>query len=59
MKAEVEAAGVNVHWALNHYVTQSIYLHDPDGNEIELYVDGSDEWKTNPDLVKEFAELQL
>ena len=59
VKAEVEAAGVNVHWALDHVVTQSIYLHDPDGNEIELYVDASDVWKTNPDAVKEFAELQL
>ena len=39
--------------------TWSIYLHDPDGNEVELYVDGSDGWKSNPDLVKEFAELEL
>ena len=56
---EVEAAGVDVFWALDHVVTQSIYLHDPDGNEVELYVDGSDGWKANPDLVKEFAELEL
>jgi catechol 2,3-dioxygenase len=59
VKEEVEAAGVTVQWALNHFVTQSIYLRDPDGNEVELYVDGSDGWKTNPDLVKEFAELQI
>ena len=58
-KNDVEAAGVDVFWALDHVVTQSIYLHDPDGNEVELYVDGSDGWKSNPDLVKEFAELEL
>jgi catechol 2,3-dioxygenase len=59
VKQEIEAAGVDIHWTVNHIVTQSIYLHDPDGNEIELYVDGSDEWKTNPQRITEFAELVL
>ena len=35
-KTEVEAAGVDVFWALDHVVTQSIYLHDPDGYIIEI-----------------------
>ena len=36
----------------NHHVTHSIYLKDPDGNEIELYIDvpGAD-WKNNPELI--------
>lgn len=36
----------------NHHVTHSIYLKDPDGNEIELYIDvpGVD-WKNNPELI--------
>jgi catechol-2,3-dioxygenase len=36
----------------DHTVTQSLYLHDPDGNEVELYVDvpGMD-WKQNPQAV--------
>lgn len=32
----------------DHGVTHSIYILDPDGNELELYVDVSDEWKENP-----------
>jgi catechol-2,3-dioxygenase len=33
-------------------VTHSLSIHDPDGNEIELYIDvpGVD-WKTDPTLV--------
>jgi catechol-2,3-dioxygenase len=35
----------------DHGVTHSIYVTDPDGNELELYADVSDEWKTNPRAV--------
>ena len=38
--------------ASDHTVTHSLYITDPDGNEIELYVDvpGVD-WRSNPSLV--------
>ena len=38
--------------ASDHTVTHSLYIADPDGNEIELYIDvpGVD-WKTDPALV--------
>jgi catechol 2,3-dioxygenase len=33
-------------------VSKSIYLTDPDGNEIELYIDDPDQdWKKDPALV--------
>lgn len=32
----------------DHGITHSIYVTDPDGNELELYADVSDEWKKNP-----------
>lgn len=33
----------------DHVVSQSIYLRDPDGNEVELFVDNPDvDWKTDP-----------
>lgn len=35
----------------DHGVTHSIYVTDPDGNELELYSDVSDEWKKNPEAV--------
>lgn len=33
------SAGVPVAGAADHTVTHSLYLNDPDGNEIELYID--------------------
>lgn len=35
----------------DHGVTHSIYVMDPDGNELELYADVSDEWKKDPEAV--------
>ncbi|HEY5251628.1 MAG TPA: VOC family protein [Acidimicrobiales bacterium] len=49
---QLEAAGATVVGASDHTVTHSLYVEDPDGNEIELYVDvpGVD-WKTHPELL--------
>ena len=35
----MQAAGATVVGASDHTVTHSLYILDPDGNEIELYVD--------------------
>ena len=35
----------------DHGVTHSIYILDPDGNELELYADVSDAWKTDLNAV--------
>ena len=50
--ATVQAAGVTVLGASDHTVTHSLYIADPDGNEIELYIDvpGID-WASDPSLV--------
>lgn len=37
--ARARAAGVEIVGASDHTVTHSVYLLDPDGNEVELYVD--------------------
>jgi catechol-2,3-dioxygenase len=49
--ARIQEAGVTIVGASDHTVTHSLYIHDPDGNEIELYVDvpGVD-WKNDPAL---------
>ena len=57
-KAHLEAAGVAVRCA-DHTVSQSLYFHDPDGNQVELYVDGSDAWKQDPQLVAQAEPLEL
>lgn len=51
-KEELERADVAITGMSDHTVSQSLYLYDPDGNEVELYVD-SDEtiWKQNPEAV--------
>jgi catechol 2,3-dioxygenase len=51
-KGELEKFGIPISGMSDHTVTHSLYLHDPDGNEIELYVDvpGID-WKQDPQAV--------
>jgi catechol-2,3-dioxygenase len=50
--AKVTAEGVTVVGTSDHTVTHSLYVLDPDGNEIELYIDvpGMD-WVGHPELV--------
>jgi len=50
--AQVQAAGGTVVGTSDHTVSHSLYILDPDGNEIELYVDvpGVD-WKNHPELI--------
>lgn len=45
---ELKEKNVTIVGLADHGVTHSIYVLDPDGNELELYADVSDEWKTNP-----------
>jgi catechol 2,3-dioxygenase len=52
MLARVRQAGATVVGASDHTVTHSLYILDPDGNELELYIDvpGVD-WRGDPALV--------
>lgn len=45
---ELVEKGVTILGSGDHTVTHSLYIEDPDGNELELYVDVSDIWKTDP-----------
>ena len=48
---ELNKRGVTMVGTGDHGVTHSMYILDPDGNELELYADVSDEWKRNPKVV--------
>jgi catechol 2,3-dioxygenase len=49
---ELVDAGVNVVGTADHNVSHSIYIMDPDGNEIELYIDVQPEtWREDPQAV--------
>lgn len=57
-KAKLDAAGVSAH-PVDHEVTKSLYLEDPDGNGIELYIDASDVWRQDPQRVAQLMPLEL
>jgi catechol-2,3-dioxygenase len=47
--AEVQERGVRLSGASDHGVTHSLYIEDPDGNEIEIYIDVQPEtWRDDP-----------
>jgi catechol 2,3-dioxygenase len=51
-KRELEEAGIAIDGMSDHTVSQSLYLRDPDGNEVELYVDADEAiWKNDPEAV--------
>jgi catechol 2,3-dioxygenase len=58
MRRELEDAGWPIERYVNHGVTWSLYLSDPDGNGIELYADVSDRWRADPaELVNTYEPL--
>jgi catechol 2,3-dioxygenase len=59
-KQDLERAGVAIDGMSDHTVSQSLYLHDPDGNEVEIYVDADESiWKNSPAAVSPIKPLRL
>jgi catechol 2,3-dioxygenase len=59
-KVHLEKHGVRLTGMSDHGVSQSLYLADPDGNEIELYVDADPTtWRDRVDEVMTTRPLQL
>jgi catechol 2,3-dioxygenase len=60
VRSTVEAASVPVHMALDHQVSQGLYVSDPDGNLIELYVDADPLiWQADPSRVANSDPLAI
>ncbi len=60
MRARLTDHGWAVDRAIDHGVTHSLYISDPDGNGIELYVDVSQAWQADPRaLVDTYEPLTL
>jgi catechol-2,3-dioxygenase len=52
MYDRLQAAGVTIVGSSDHTVTHSLYILDPDGNEIELYIDVAGvDWRSDPSLI--------
>ena len=50
--AHIREHGVKLTGTADHTVTHSLYIEDPDGNEIELYSDVADaDWRSDPHLL--------
>ena len=53
-RERVKAAGCEIDGMSDHTVSQSLYLRDPDGNEIEMFVDDpSVDWRASPEWMDE------
>ena len=51
-RARLQEAGVTIVGATDHTVTHSLYVLDPDGNEIELYIDVAGvDWAREPEAI--------
>ena len=60
VKAELEASGVAILGMSDHRVSQSLYILDPDGIELELYVDADPAlWRDDPAAVAYIGPLNL
>lgn len=60
VRTALDEAGLAVHMALDHKVSQGLYITDPDGNLIELYVDAPGQiWRDDPSLVANSDPLTL
>jgi catechol 2,3-dioxygenase len=59
-RAHLESQGITKLRTVDHRVSQSIYLTDPDGNGIELYVDADPAiWQGDPTSVAHAQPLSL
>ncbi|WP_176594382.1 VOC family protein [Sphingobium sp. EM0848] len=60
MYEHLKAKGVKVESTLDHGMTHSLYIYDPDGNAIEIYCEvPSYDWRTNDDFVGYLKPLDL
>ena len=52
VRDELIEHGIQIDGASDHTVTQRLYVRDPDGNEVELYVDADPKiWKDDPSKI--------
>jgi catechol 2,3-dioxygenase len=57
-KTRLETAGIRP-MPVDHFVTKSLYFAGPDGNGVELYVDSSNQWRTQPECIAYAEPMEL
>ena len=59
-RSHLQENGIVIDATVNHTVSQSFYLRDPDGNWIELYVDADPNvWRKDPGAVAHSEPFEL
>ncbi len=59
-KRWLDQNGVEIDHTSDHIVSKSIYFHDPDGNQLEVFVDADPAlWHEDPTLVATGEPLEL
>jgi catechol 2,3-dioxygenase len=58
-KEHLDGLGIEIVMTADHTVSESVYVTDPDGNWVELYVDVSDVWRSTPQAVATVKPLAL
>ncbi len=59
-RQDLEDKGVSIEGQSDHVVSQSLYVKDPDGNDVEFYVDADPQiWKQDPAAVLNVKPLSL
>lgn len=59
-KGWLESHGIEINRIRDHAVTKSIYFPDPDGNEIEVFVESDPRvWREDPKLVSTGVPMPL
>lgn len=57
---ELRVHNVSIIGSADHHVTHSIYILDPDNNELELYIDVDDSWKQDTSkILRQTKQLEL
>lgn len=46
LRSHLDSAGIETLYIAERAFTTSVHLHDPDGHEVELYIDTADDWNT-------------
>ncbi|MCG8544697.1 MAG: VOC family protein [Alphaproteobacteria bacterium] len=59
-KTWLESQGVEIERTADHDVSKSVYFRDPDGNQLEVFIDGDPKtWQEDPQRVAGSAPLEL
>ncbi len=60
MYHHLQAEGVTIEASLDHGMTRSIYVYDPEGNALEIYCEVPEyDWRTNDDFIGFLKPLDL